>query len=447
MSVTPTFLGVAGQTGVYRVPLSAFGLTQIRSLSVNDSGQMGLGVGAASGLDFDFVKISNLLVEDPNAAAAIGSVIPFNFGGIVFRAGFVAPVPNGSAPELNNPSLFGATAGNQGVNLALATLDVRDGLAVTTTGGAVALGVGGSIGFRFDVPFDPRGLYLYYGDVSANEGSYVNASSTAAVPLPSHVTVKGTEAQDLMSLTTPVNSHLVGTSVAMVGRDGEDLVNGGNGNDRLAGAAGNDLIVGGGGFDTALFRGPRSEYRFQTQSDGSVAIQDQVAGRDGTDLLYGIENLQFGNVVTYRFFHTQAGGHLFTTSTVERDSVLQNLPHYRYEGETFLTADQGFPNAVPVYRFFHTKAGGHLFTTSTVERDSVLQNLPHYRYEDVGFHMSPVAGEGLVPIYRFFHTQAGGHLFTSSAVERDVTLSTLPHYRYEGVAFYAPTSVADQLFG
>ncbi|MCW8087495.1 hypothetical protein [Sabulicella glaciei] len=447
MSVTPTFIGVAGQTGIYRVPLSQLGQAPIRSLSINDTGQMGLSVGAGSGLDLDFVKISNLLTDDPNAAAGIGSVIPFNFSTTVLRAGFVAPVPPGSAPELNNPTLFGTTPGNQGVDLQIATLSVRDGLAVSTTGGAVSLGIGGSIGFRFDLAFDPQGLYLYYGEVSANEGSYVSASSTSAVPFPERVAVKGTELQDLMNLNTPVNAHLVGASVAMVGRDGDDLVVGANGNDRLGGGAGSDIISGGSGFDTALFRGPRSEYRFQTQPDGSLLIQDQVPGRDGTDLLLGIENFQFGNVATYRFFHTQAGGHLFTTSTVERDSVQQNLPHYRYEGETFLTADQGFPNAVPVYRFFHTQAGGHLFTTSVVERDAVLQNLPHYRYEEVGFHMSPVAGEGLVPIFRFFHTQAGGHLFTSSAVERDVTLSTLPHYRYEGIAFYAPTTVADQLFG
>ncbi|WP_207540770.1 hypothetical protein [Sabulicella rubraurantiaca] len=448
MSVpSPTFIGTAGQTAIYRIPLALMGQSQIQAFSINDSGLLGLSSGAQSGFDLDFVKISGVLTDDPNVAATLGSSLTFNFSDITYRAGYIAPAPAGSTAPLNGNTLFGATPGNQGVDLAVATLDVRDGLNGNTPGGSVSLGIGGSIAFKFNAPFDPQGLYLYFGDAGGADRSFVGVSSTPASPFPAQVTVKGTDAQDLISLTTPANAHLMGTGVAMVGNGNNDVEIGGNGNDRLAGAGGNDLIFGGDGFDTALFRGPRSEYRFQTQPDGSVAIQDQVAGRDGTDLLYGIENLQFGNVATYRFFHTQAGGHLFTTSTVERDSVLQNLPHYRYEGATFLTADQGFPNAVPVFRFFHTQAGGHLFTTSEVEAASVRANLPHYRDEGVGFHMSPVPGEGLVPIYRFFHTTAGGHLFTSSTVERDVTIETLPNYRYEGVAFYAPTTVADQLFG
>ncbi|MCW8087663.1 hypothetical protein [Sabulicella glaciei] len=151
--------------------------------------------------------------------------------------------------------------------------------------------------------------------------------------------------------------------------------------------------------------------------------------------------------VTFRFFHTQAGGHLFTTSAVEAASVRANLPHYRDEGVAFLTADASVANAVPVFRFFHTQAGGHLFTTSAVEADAVRANLPHYRDEGVGFHMSATAGEGLAPIYRFFHTQAGGHLFTSSEVEAANVRATLPVYRDEGIAFYAPTRIADELFG
>ncbi|MCW8087496.1 hypothetical protein [Sabulicella glaciei] len=447
MSVSPTLIGTAGQTAIYRISLAQLGQSQVQAISLNDSGFLGLTSGAESGFDLDFVKISNVLTDDPNVAGALGTVIPFDFSSIAYRAGYIAPAPAGATPALSGNTLFGATPGNQGVDLGLATLGVRDGLNGVTPGGSVSLGIGGSIAFKFNAPFDPQGLYLYFGDAGGTDRAFVGVSSTSASPFPAQVTIRGTEAQDGISLTTAANAHLLGTGVAMHGAGGNDVQIGGNGNDRLAGGGGNDLIVGGVGFDTALYRGQRSEYRFQTQPDGSLAIQDPVAGRDGTDLLYGIENLQFANVATYRFFHTQAGGHLFTTSTVERDSVQQNLPHYRYEGETFLTADQGFPNAVPVYRFFHTQAGGHLFTTSAVEAESVRANLPHYRDEGVGFHMSATPGEGLVPIYRFFHTTAGGHLFTSSAVERDVTINTLPNYRYEGVAFYAPTTVADPLFG
>jgi pimeloyl-ACP methyl ester carboxylesterase len=247
-----------------------------------------------------------------------------------------------------------------------------------------------------------------------------------------------------------------GTQYRVVGSDREDrvaatdfndLIETGAGNDRVAGRGGNDFILGGDGFDTAVFRGKRSEYVISNQADGTKRVQDTVANRDGIDTLVDVENLQFANVPTFRFFHTQAGGHLFTTSAVEAASVRANLPVYRDEGTTFLTADEGLAGAVPVFRFFHTQAGGHLFTTSAVEAASVRANLPVYRDEGTAFSMSASPGEGLAPIYRFFHTQAGGHLFTASEVEAASVRANLPVYRDEGIAFYAPTRVADELFG
>ncbi|WP_207540761.1 hypothetical protein [Sabulicella rubraurantiaca] len=202
------------------------------------------------------------------------------------------------------------------------------------------------------------------------------------------------------------------------------------------------------GYDTALFRGPRSEYSITTRDDGWRVVQDSVAGRDGTSLVAPeVECLQFANIPAFRFFHTEAGGHLFTTSAVEAAHVRENLRVYRDEGQAFLAADEGLPNAVPVFRFFHTEAGGHLFTASAAEAASVRTSLPHYRDEGIAFHMSATPGEGLAPIFRFFHTRAGGHLFTSSEVEAANVRTNLPHYRDEGIAFYAPTRIADDLFG
>jgi hypothetical protein len=82
-----------------------------------------------------------------------------------------------------------------------------------------------------------------------------------------------------------------------------------------------------------------------------------------------------------------------------------------------------------------------------VEAASVRANLPVYRDEGTAFSMSANPGEGLAPIFRFFHTQAGGHLFTASEVEAASVRANLPVYRDEGIAFYAPTRVADELFG
>jgi hypothetical protein len=247
-----------------------------------------------------------------------------------------------------------------------------------------------------------------------------------------------------------------GTQYRVVGTDRDDrvattdfndLIETSGGNDRVAGRGGDDFILGGDGTDTAVFRGKRSEYVITKDANGTTRVQDTMPGRDGTDTMVGVENLQFANVPTFRFFHTQAGGHLFTTSEAEAASVRANLPVYREEGTAFLTADEGLANAVPVFRFFHTQAGGHLFTTSAEEAANVRANLPHYRDEGTAFNMSAVPGDDLAPIFRFFHTEAGGHLFTSSEVEAANVRANLPIYRDEGVAFYAPNSVADALFG
>jgi hypothetical protein len=76
----------------------------------------------------------------------------------------------------------------------------------------------------------------------------------------------------------------------------DDLIIGDNHNNELHGLRGNDTLIGGGGTDTAVFKGPRSDYRITTLSDGSTRVLDLVADRDGTDLLSGIEWLRFSDV-------------------------------------------------------------------------------------------------------------------------------------------------------
>jgi len=71
---------------------------------------------------------------------------------------------------------------------------------------------------------------------------------------------------------------------------GNDTLSGMAGDDRLAGGAGDDVIDGGEGIDTALFSGPRAQYRIGLM-DGEV----RVRGPDGNDTLRGIEQLQFGD--------------------------------------------------------------------------------------------------------------------------------------------------------
>ena len=89
-----------------------------------------------------------------------------------------------------------------------------------------------------------------------------------------------------------------------------------------------------------------------------------------------------------------------------------------------------------MHRFFHTLLGGHFFTTSTVEYQYILDNLPVYRYEGIKFYVMPQQQAGSAGVHRFFHTRLGGHFFTTSTVEYQYILDNLPVYRYEGIKFY-----------
>ncbi len=76
----------------------------------------------------------------------------------------------------------------------------------------------------------------------------------------------------------------------LFGDDGNDHIGGGAGNDGIIGGIGNDTLDGGTGDDTAVFSGNLASYTIQ-----DFGAQIVVAGPDGTDMLTGIEHLQFDN--------------------------------------------------------------------------------------------------------------------------------------------------------
>ena len=142
----------------------------------------------------------------------------------------------------------------------------------------------------------------------------------------------------------------------------------------------------------------------------------------------------------HRFFNTRTGGHFFTISQMEADYIQSNLPHFTYEGIKFSVYPPGDfpPSSLPVHRFFNTRTGGHFFTTSTVEYQYILDNLPHYTYEGVKFYVFGTSNPplGSMGVHRFFNTRSGGHFFTTSGMEADYIRQNVPHFVYEGIKFY-----------
>ena len=93
--------------------------------------------------------------------------------------------------------------------------------------------------------------------------------------------------------------------------------------------------------------------------------------------------------------------------------------------------------AEDVYRFFNARTGVHLYTTDENERDSIIENLDEFTFEGTAFNAYETQVEGSIPIYRFFEPTIGVHFYTPSEVERDVVDNELDNYDSEGIAYYA----------
>lgn len=148
---------------------------------------------------------------------------------------------------------------------------------------------------------------------------------------------------------------------------------------------------------------------------------------------YAIVSHDPNHAPVYRFFNHIRGGHLYTISEHERDTVMQ-LPEWNYEGPVYKVITGEEENIVQSYRFFNTTTGIHLYTISEHERDTVMQ-LPEWNYEGPVFFVFAEENSNNIPVYRFFNHARGGHLYTISEHERD-TVMQLPEWTYEGITFY-----------
>ncbi|CAH0253095.1 Serralysin [Massilia sp. Bi118] len=85
----------------------------------------------------------------------------------------------------------------------------------------------------------------------------------------------------------------------ITGTSGADTLTGTAANDKLEGDGGNDMIDGGSGFDTAVFRGVRSNYAFSALANGDLTVTS-LDGIDGIDTLRSVEVLQFTDMSASR---------------------------------------------------------------------------------------------------------------------------------------------------
>ena len=94
----------------------------------------------------------------------------------------------------------------------------------------------------------------------------------------------------------------------------------------------------------------------------------------------------------YRFFNRDTGAHLFTMDVNEKDYIIANLNNYTLEGVAYyaFTEEQEKIETIPVYRMYNSQTYTHLLTVDTNEVNSIQENLPHFKLEGdngVAFHV------------------------------------------------------------
>jgi Ca2+-binding RTX toxin-like protein len=104
-----------------------------------------------------------------------------------------------------------------------------------------------------------------------------------------HVITSFTLAANIENLT-----YIGGGAFAGRGNAENNVITGGAGGDILSGLGGDDTLIGGGGDDLVILQGVRADYVI-TAVPGGWRVVDSVAGRDGTDTLFGMEILRFSD--------------------------------------------------------------------------------------------------------------------------------------------------------
>ena len=137
----------------------------------------------------------------------------------------------------------------------------------------------------------------------------------------------------------------------------------------------------------------------------------------------------------YRFYNEETGVHFLTTSSDERDTIINSMPTFQYEGVAFTTsASQG--DGMAIYRFYNPETRAHFYTADPNERDLVQTEWPVFQYEGVAFHAYQDGGAGKQGVHRLYNSESGAHFYTADTSEAQDALTNWSAFRYEGIAYY-----------
>ena len=255
---------------------------------------------------------------------------------------------------------------------------------------------------------------------------------------------RGTDHLNIDDITDPITITNRFESTVIKTWSGDDIIF-----DTNSSSKSTDINAGN-GIDTIVYSLSVDNYT-ASEINKSVIVTPIDPSTGGADTLTSIEVLQFADGVAqltdlirpenidrgiYRFFNVDTGTHFLSGSTVERDSVINNLDSFNFEGPTFRAADPTNAAADTVFRFFNTQTGTHFFTQSTLERDNILNTLPQFSFEGEAYKGYTEQVDGSIPLYRFFNTQTGTHFYTAAEAEKDSIIENLPTFNFEGTAYW-----------
>ena len=70
-------------------------------------------------------------------------------------------------------------------------------------------------------------------------------------------------------------------------------------------------------------------------------------------------------------------------------------PHWlnwSYEFVHYSILEKQVDGSIPLYRFFNTQTGSHFYTAAEAEKDSIIENLPTFNFEGTAYWVDPVMG-------------------------------------------------------
>jgi hypothetical protein len=145
----------------------------------------------------------------------------------------------------------------------------------------------------------------------------------------------------------------------------------------------------------------------------------------------------------YRFVDRDTQGEFYTTSEIERDSLIKDEPNYELKEASFLSApepesSEDMMGVTPVFRFISSDTGAYLYASSA-EQLAVMDKNFDYSFGGTAFYGYEMQEEGTVPVYGFYNSQLDANFYTASMKERDAYLesSDFQAVGEDGVAFYA----------